>query len=202
MNRHQLIIEMTPRGEVVIDVGCDHGHHTRAIGAIGTEREPNRLPARTDIPLVVADGLAPFRRVDVAVITGMGAHTILRVLREGPTPKEAIVHAPEYSDRLRRGLASQGWRIINERLAPEANRFAEVIHIERGEELTCGYELEFGPMLPKDPLHLDHANQLLGHKLTVINKAPEGTRAHTEASGWIEWLRVYISKHSPTLSAT
>jgi tRNA A22 N-methylase len=150
----------------------------------------------------VADGLAPFRKVDVAVITGMGAHTILRILREGPTPTAAIVHAPEYSDRLRRGLAEQGWRIVNERLAPEANRYAEVIHIERGDELNRGYQLEFGPLLSNDPLHLDHANQLLGHKLTVIKKAPEGTRAHTEASGWIEWLREYISTYSPSDSTT
>jgi len=190
---------MTPAGEVVVDVGCDHGHHTRALGAIGTEREPNRLPARWDIPLVVADGLAPFRQVDVAVITGMGAHTILKILREGPTPKEAIVHAPEHSDRLRRGLAIQGWRIVNERLAPEAKRFAEVIHVERGDEQSSGYELEFGPLLAKDPLHIDHANQILNHKLSVVKKAPEGTRAHTEATGWIEWLKIYISKHSPSI---
>lgn len=187
---------MTPPGEVVIDVGCDHGQHTAALGAIGTERELHRLPARIDFPRVVADGLAPFKRVDVAVITGMGAHTILRILREGPKPRAAVVHAPEYSDRLRRGLAAEGWRIVDERLAPEAGRFAEVLLIEPGEMSESGYELEWGPHIPRDPLHLDHARQVLGHKRDVTRKAPAGTRGHEEAKGWVEWLEAYIDRHT------
>ena len=80
--RRRAILELArpyARG-VVVDVGCDHGHVAAALGAVGTERRSNRLPRRHDIPLVVADGIAPFRHVDLAVIAGMGPEKIFGIL--------------------------------------------------------------------------------------------------------------------------
>jgi tRNA A22 N-methylase len=180
---------MVPPGEVVVDVGCDHGKIAAALGAIGTEREPHRLPERRDFPLVVANGLRPFRSVDVAIITGMGHPTILEILSSGPRPRAAIVHTPQHADRLRQGLADRGWRIEAERLAPEGGRFAEIIRVVPGKEPHRGHPLWFGPLLAQDPLLEPHRQERLLHFQRLRNSTPENSPRRQEAEGWIHFLQ-------------
>jgi tRNA A22 N-methylase len=158
--RRDLLISLVPPGRRVIDVGADHGHVAAALGAIATERMPHRR-GRKDVRWVVADGLTPFREVDVAIIAGMGARTIEGILERGPRPRVAILHAPDDPQRLRTWLGSHGWRIDREGLAPEGNRFAEVVRAVPGEESATGLELAYGPRLltTGDPWlvpHLEH----------------------------------------------
>ena len=158
--RRALIAEMCPRGGFIVDVGADHGHVAHAVGAVAVEKHPRRM-GRSDVPWVVADGLSCFRGVDVAIIAGMGALTIAGILERGPAPAEAIVHAPDDPPTLRLLLDQLGWQIVNERLAPEARRFAEVLHIRHGRNEATGLPLELGPVLldGPDPLlqpHLTH----------------------------------------------
>ncbi|MEQ1566602.1 MAG: tRNA (adenine(22)-N(1))-methyltransferase TrmK [Myxococcota bacterium] len=161
--RRDLLIALCPRVDgLVVDVGADHGHVAHAVGAIATERAPQRI-GRRDVPWVVADGLAPFREVDVAIVAGMGAHTIAKILDRGPRPRVAVVvHAPDDPPELRLWLAANGWRIDEERLAPEAGRFAEVIRAVPGVESATGNELRFGPRLLSgdDPLLPEHLAEL------------------------------------------
>lgn len=160
---------------VLVDVGADHGHVASAVGAIATERMPGRI-GRRDVPWVVADGLAPFRYVDTAVIAGMGAHTILGILDRGPRPRRAlIVHAPDAPALLRRGLAERGWRIDHEMLAPEARRYAEVIRAIPGREPSTGAHLDLGPRLlvSDDPLLEAHLRVLCAH-LSGLEAATRG----------------------------
>lgn len=161
--RRDLIIRMTPPGDPIVDVGADHGHVAHALGAIATERMPGRI-GRRDVPWVVCDGLAAFREVDVAVIAGMGARTIAGILERGPTPRVAVLHAQDDPPLLRRWLAANGWAIEAEGLAPEANRFAEVIRAVRGHETAAGLELELGPRLLEgtDPHRRAHFEQVSG----------------------------------------
>ncbi|MFT4626818.1 MAG: tRNA A22 N-methylase [Myxococcota bacterium] len=157
-----------PDDGVIIDVGADHGHVAAAVGAIATERMPGRR-GRTDVPWVIADGLAPFRRVDTAIIAGMGARAILRILDRGPRPERAaIVHAQDDPIRLRCGLAACGWRIEAESLAWEAGRYAEIIRVEPGIEAATGCALELGPRLvrgdsPDLEAHLRHLRTYFAH---------------------------------------
>jgi tRNA A22 N-methylase len=174
----------------VVDVGCDHGHITRAVGAIGTERHPRRLPARRDLPLVVADGLTCFGHVGVAIIAGMGAEAIARILTLGPRPEVAVLHAPDRPAWLRSWCAGHGWRIDAEGLAPEAGRFAEVIRVVPGVEPHSGLALAFGPLLPADPLADAHAAQLMGWwdgiATQVRGRSPTKL---AEAEAWLAFLR-------------
>jgi tRNA A22 N-methylase len=134
-------------GDVVVDVGADHGHVAHALGAIATEAAENRI-GRRDVPWVVGDGLTPFDRVDVAVVAGMGWRTIARILDAGPRPtRAAILHAQDDPPSLRIWLADHGWRIDAEALAPEAGRFAEVVRAVPGVETATGHTLAFGPVL-------------------------------------------------------
>lgn len=150
---------------MIVDVGADHGHVAHAVGAIATEAAPGRI-GRRDVPWVIADGLAPFRHVDIAIVAGMGALTIARILAAAPRPTRAVVvHAQDDPPVLRAWLAANGWRIDAEALAPEASRFAEVIRAVPGVELATGPRLAFGPRLLAggDP-HLDaHLRHLHAH---------------------------------------
>jgi len=185
---------MAPRGSVMVDVGTDHGHVAYRIGAIGSEKEFHRLPNRKDVVRVVANGLRGFRSVDVAIITGMGPRPILEILKAGPRPTEAIVHTPRGSHVLRAGLAADGWRIQEERLAPENDAFAEIIRIREGEEKHRGHALEFGPYLPKDPLCRAHAQERLSAWKALLQQAPGHTQAHQRAKAWVEWLEELLER--------
>jgi len=194
--RREVIVDLAApyaRG-LVVDVGCDHGHTTRSLAdlgtatVVGTERRSNRLPRRADLALVVTDGLSGFERVDLAVITGMGPHTILGVLERGPRPSAAVVHSPDRTDTLRRGLKAQGWRIDAEALAPEGRGFAEVIRVLPGEELSQGLDLAFGPKLLDDPLLQPHIAYVLRHWRAIAAKAPPDSPGHDRALAWIPFL--------------
>ncbi len=164
LERRRVLRDLCPPGEVVVDVGADHGHVAAMVGGIATEKAPH-LVSRRDVPWVVADGLRPFRRVDVAIIAGMGARRIAQILADGPRPGVVVLHAQDDPVHLRRWLASHAWRIEREALAPEAGRFAEVVRAVPGAEPSSGLALDFGPwLLEHGHIHLvAHLRQLAGH---------------------------------------
>lgn len=152
--RIEAIVGLVPPGGVIVDVGADHGSVAERIGGIATERHPRRRSGRV-LPWVVADGLAPFRHVDTAVIAGMGARTIAAILDRGPTPRCVVLHADDEPSTLRGWLAERGWQIDAEALAPQGRRYAEVIRAVSGVEAATGLWLHHGPrLLQSDDPHL------------------------------------------------
>jgi tRNA A22 N-methylase len=188
--RTDLVLSLVPPGSVPIDVGADHGYVAAALGAIATERRPHRR-GRAAVRWVVADGLAPFRAVDVAIIAGMGAATIEGILDRGPRPRVAILHAPDDPQRLRGYLAANGWRIDDEGLAPEGNRFAEVIRAVAGHEPATGLELAYGPILLARgsrwlPAHLRHHRDHWARLADQLERrAPERAAAALERARFL-----------------
>lgn len=196
--RRQVLTRLCPDNTLIIDVGADHGHVAHAIGAIATERAPNRA-GRSDVPWVIADGLLPFRHVPCAIIAGMGAETIARILDAGPTPDVAIVHAQDDPIALRRLVVELGFRIDAEGLAREAGRYAEVLRILPGTETASGMVLDFGPRLlsGSDPHLIPHLTQLIGHFGRIAEhtrgRAPE---VHALTEERIAFLTAQVAAHS------
>jgi len=187
-DRRAVIAAMVPAGRRVIDVGADHGHLAHAIGAIATERLPHRA-GRSDVRWVIADGLAPFREVDVAVIAGMGADTIARILARGPRPALAVLHAQDAPPRLRSWLARNGWRIDAEALAPEARRFAEVVRVVPGTESATGLVLHYGPrLLDGGPWVVEHLTQRRAEWQGIAQATVHVPNRHKEALEHINFL--------------
>ncbi len=190
-DRRALLVALCPPGEVVVDVGADHGHVARALGAIATER----LPERVAVPSgrwVVGDGLRPFRHVDVAVVAGMGAHTIRKILEAGPRPTWLVAHAQDDPPALRRWLAANGWRIEREALCRGAGRFAEVVVATAGVETATGQALSFGPRLLErgDPLLAEHVAQQLQWLDGLLERVGDGVPA--KRAEWEERRRFLL----------
>lgn len=181
--RLDAIIRLARTGpEPRIDVGADHGRVASALGAIATEREPHRA-GTVDGRWVVCDGLAPFRDVGTAVIAGMGARTIARILGSAPPVRCAVLHAQDDAEAIRVWLAGHGWRITDEALAPDGRGFAEILRVEPGAERATGLELAYGPRLLErgDPLlavHLERALRVLEGLLA--EPLPADRRAEVE----------------------
>jgi tRNA A22 N-methylase len=189
-SRFDCILSLLPRGQTVIDVGADHGYVAHAVNGIATERMPHRR-GKQGRRWVVMDGLSAFRDVEVAVIAGMGALTIDRILRHGPRPRVIVVHAPDDPQTLRARLAQTGWRIEDERLAPEAGRFAEIIRLTQGQETTRGLFLEYGPVLLRRPSadlvqHLEHHRAYQQERARLTAQHDLGR--HTDARERIQFL--------------
>jgi tRNA A22 N-methylase len=179
--RHRKIVEMVPRGGFIVDVGADHAWVAREVEAVAVERHPHRRagPARW----VVADGLAPFREVDTAIIAGMGARKIVKILEGHCRPRTLVLAPQDDPGVLRVWLADHGWSIDAEALAPEAGDFAEVLRAVAGTEQASGLELFFGPRLlsGEDPLRSAWWDHRFRHWDQVARHAPAGSLAHRVA---------------------
>ncbi|MEM6929586.1 MAG: tRNA (adenine(22)-N(1))-methyltransferase TrmK [Myxococcota bacterium] len=176
-----------------VDVGADHGRIAERIGAIATERMPHRRSTAA-VSWVIADGLRAFARVDGAVIAGMGARTIARILTEGPTPGWAVLHAQDDPVALRHWLADHGFAIEAEGLAEEAGRFAEICRVRPGTEPASGRWLSFGPCLLRDghPLLLRHLEELRAYYAALAEQT-RGHDVHERYAGHVAFLDARIA---------
>jgi tRNA (adenine22-N1)-methyltransferase len=172
--RHQVLVELVPEAEIIIDVGADHGYVAKHLGAIATERMPHRRGS-THLRWVIADGLRCFRKADVAIIAGMGAAKIEAILADAPPISTIVVHATDSPARLRRFLAGNGWKIDDERLAPEGRGYAEVIRAVPGQESVSDLALEFGPVLitRNGPYHQAHFQDRKAYWENIRNMTAE-----------------------------
>jgi len=187
------LVRVEPYSDPIIDVGCDHGYIASAVHAIGSERAPNRLPNARSGQYVVADGLLPYSHVGMAIITGLGAREIARILDNGPTPEQAVLHAPDRPHWLRAWLADHGYRITHERLAPEARGFAEVMRVCRGVEPTRGHPLWFGPQLRNDPHVVAHVQkQLLRWRHIRQEVGESDLERSAEVAAWLTFLEALL----------
>ena len=166
--RLSVMAELVGECESYADIGCDHGRlgafllqtgrvkraqltdisadslqkARRLIGALG-------LGARVDFR--VGDGArALAAEPEVAVIAGMGGALIARLIRDGRAQLGAarLVLQPNVAARELRGtLVECGYRIYDERIAPDGRRNYVVIAAEPGAAHYSEAELTVGPIL-------------------------------------------------------
>jgi len=184
----------------VADIGTDHGRLPRLLRASGiasaciaTERD--RLPrfplAAGGIDLRRGDGLAPLRpedRVEVLVLTGMGSHTVLRILERTALDRlgiRRVVCQPQTDwPMLRRGLTERRLEIVDERLIRERGRYYLILAAEpRGElvhyrhpRLDHEQLLDAGPALAhsRDPVVVDYWRAQADRLTGIVRHASPG----------------------------
>ena len=182
--------------ECYADIGCDHGR-------LGAFLLQTGRCARAQLTDISADSLQKARRLvallglaervdfcvgdgaqalndvpEVTVIAGMGGATIARIIREGRERlgDSRLILQPNVAAReLREALVTCGYRIYDERIAPDGRRNYVIIAAEPGEARYTDDELEVGPVLLRDrPLELMPYAQF---RLRVARKALEGARS-------------------------
>jgi tRNA (adenine22-N1)-methyltransferase len=192
----------------VADVGTDHGILPRALLASGrashcvasdvagqaiqrareraeSGRLPDRLELRRGLGLKV---LTPADRIDVVVLSGMGARTILSVLEGGRARdlriRRLVIQPQSEPARVRRWLFDRGWRIVAERIVRERRRFYVAIAAEPAGARVAADPLPFdrelaeqaGPCLlvSGDPLVREYWAKTLREQQRILDLAEAG----------------------------
>ncbi|WP_425538228.1 tRNA (adenine(22)-N(1))-methyltransferase [Microaceticoccus formicicus] len=152
------ILQMIPSCKIVADIGTDHGilpillaESGRCEEIIATDISRESLdklvkkleenPEINNISTIVSDGLSKITEPypDVVVISGMGSRLIIKILEEASDKAKQIktfIFQPNTTvDELRVYLHDNGYKIINEALVYENNRFYNILATERNNEL-------------------------------------------------------------------
>ena len=184
-DRIRVLADRIPAGSRVADIGTDHAllprmllGEGRATWCIATEITPAALgrlvsrigdhPLPANFELRAGNGLAPLLpsdRLDVLVLAGMGAGTQVRILscphRAGLGNCRLVLQPQGEPAVLRRWLAGNGYRILEERL----------LRIRRSFHLTSAAIPADRPA-PADHPHLSREDLLVAGPLLVRSGDP------------------------------
>jgi tRNA A22 N-methylase len=162
-------LNLIPKGDAIADIGFDHGDFlvlaaARGHRVIGIERQSMCLSRfdtrhselktthREYITLRCGDGPAALQEQDnirTVTIAGLGERTIADWSQHMPSSVERIVVCPSgMRGSLRPDMRHAGFRIIDEYLAFDRDRFYPVIAWKRGKEpRPLDYRYRVGPVL-------------------------------------------------------
>lgn len=210
--RLETIASLVPVGVAVVDVGTDHAY----LPVLLAQQQKIRQAVATDIasgPCQAAEntvaqyglggvisvrqgnGLAQVTpaEAEVVAIAGMGGKTITTILEQGAEQLEQttrLVLQPMNGEReLRHWLQEHKWKIVDERLAYEANRFYVVMAAVPGVEQP--YEdiyYEVGPRLAAErPAGFVDYVQTLLHKYQGLLSSMNHSVAAQESARYREF---------------
>jgi tRNA (adenine22-N1)-methyltransferase len=208
---------MVPDGSRVADIGTDHGllprmllASGRAAHCIATDcaRGPRqqlvdfarrgtfveKLEFRSGFGLRV---LGPDDRLDVVVLSGLGARAVTRILDDRPPaelgPVRLLLQPQSEPALVRRWLFDREFAIVEEKLIKDRERFYVVIAAEPGPgPFGCEHPVldrseieEAGPCLVRssDPLVREFWERLLRHQERILSHA-SGGRGREAAERW------------------
>ncbi|EHJ57411.1 hypothetical protein HMPREF9318_00658 [Streptococcus urinalis FB127-CNA-2] len=169
------VAEFVPKGAVLLDVGSDHaylpiylvsqnqinsaiagevvaGPYQSALSNINMNQLNDKINAR------LANGLDAFNEndsVNVITICGMGGRLIVEILENGKSKlaniDRLILQPNNREDDLRNWLIHNHFKIIDETILSENDKFYEIIIAEKGSQKLNNIELRFGPKLLEKP---------------------------------------------------
>ncbi|MBE6081340.1 MAG: SAM-dependent methyltransferase [Tissierellaceae bacterium] len=172
------ILNFVPHNSIVGDIGTDHGYipvyliyNRISKKVIATDISKDSLDKakdyskkcglEKDIETRVGDGLEilkPFE-VDTLIIAGMGGLLINEILDKGKKITDSVINfifqPMGASDELRKYLINNNFKIIDERLAREGDKYYEIIFAQRGKSYIgkdIYYEIGEKLFINKDPL--------------------------------------------------
>ena len=188
------IAGLVPQGAVVADIGTDHARlplHLVSSGlsprVIATDlnekpyqgacRQIQAAGAGGRVEVRKGDGLEAIEpgEVEVVVIAGMGAATIQGILERSQGVlsgvKRLVLQPMSDVADLRNWLAGNGWRLVDEELVKEDEKFYVILAAEPGEQLyEDGFLLEVGPVLVNKctPVLVEYLEKLKGDYQRVL----------------------------------
>ncbi|HEX6852791.1 MAG TPA: class I SAM-dependent methyltransferase [Candidatus Polarisedimenticolaceae bacterium] len=162
------VASLVPEASRVADVGCDHGElarellrSARASFVVASDVVRTARAAGGEVDWRVGDGLSPLTpgdRLDVVVLAGMGAATLLRILDRRRLDelgvRRLVVQPQTEPHRVRATMLERGFAVVDEAAAEDAGRFYAAIAFERGFGLPAFGGLEPGDTLAAGPVLL------------------------------------------------
>jgi tRNA (adenine22-N1)-methyltransferase len=217
-NRLQLIASKIPKGLTIIDIGTDHAYLpiyliNKGISQKVIATEINQGPyekaqenikkagLQNFIELRQGSGFKPVKpkEGDIAVVAGMGAATIVDIIKESrhaaDSFKSLILQPMRNQAELRKYLYATGYEIIDEDVARDENKFYEVI-VARKAHLAHFDEIDIivGPVLRKKKTPV--AMEYLNYRIKVLQNLIEDLKAFNS-----EAVRRAVLKHEKQLMA-
>jgi len=209
-NRLKIIGSMIEKGSTVVDIGSDHaylpiylvkeGISQRVIateilsGPFERARENIKKSCYQDfIQLRYGSGLKPIKpgEVDVAVIAGMGANTMINIIEESretvDSLKKLILQPMCNQARLRKHLFQRAYTIIDEDVAMDANKYYEIIVAQKASIVAFDeIDILVGPVLrcKKTPV----VEEYIHYRIKKLQKILETLEASNSRAGEIALL--------------
>ena len=161
-DRLQTIVDLVPKNSKVIDIGTDHAYvpiylylNNITADITATDISSNVLKSTYNnlkkynledkIKLILSDG---FKNVtdtyDLAIIAGMGTHTIIDILKAKDLPKTLIISSNNDYPLLREYLNSINYTLSKEMAILDNNKYYLIMYYVYGKENLSKEEILFG----------------------------------------------------------
>jgi len=224
-DRLQAIANFIPKNTIVADIGTDHGYipiyliekgiSKRVIATDISRNSLNKIveymgEGRYDgkIDTRVGDGLEPIKpfEVDTVVIAGMGGLLIRDILDGDEYKRDSITNfilQPNVAAReLRMYLYENNFKIVDEALVKEEDRFYEVIWAKKGKdyvERDIYYEIGKKLLSNRDPLLKEFICNKIDIKKGILKElegkdTPKVMDRHGELIENIDELRMVLDE--------
>lgn len=172
-NRLKEIASFIPDNIKMVDIGCDHAlldiylyKNRKNIKIIASDINENALEqAKKNIKKYKLDKFIETRlsngldninsnEIDTIVISGMGSHTIVGILRMNQKKlinvDNIIIQSNNHIDFLRERILELNYYIDSEKLVKDNNIIYTIISFKKGKEKYNKKEIYFGPYLLKE----------------------------------------------------
>ena len=179
-NRLQTVAGYVRSGDVIADIGTDHGYLAVFLlemgispyailgdvneGPLSSAAEQVNLAGlqeRTSVKLGNGLDVLEGESVDTVIIAGMGGPLIAQILNNGEkrfsNVRRLILQPNVAADHIRLWLYTHGWELIDEKIIEEDGHIYEVITAEKGDPakhydgMAQDKQLWLGPILLKEP---------------------------------------------------
>ena len=193
--RLEAISSLIPNNSKVIDIGCDHGlldiylfqkkiskkiiasdvNNNALSNAVKNIKKHN---LENNIETRLGNGLDTLKETDdinTIIISGMGAHTIVGILKNNVKKLKKIEHIIIQSNTkiefLRREIIKLNYFIEDEDLVEDNKKIYTIIKFKKGKKKYTKKELFFGPILvKKNSVLFQKYNQQELAKLNILLK--------------------------------
>lgn len=194
-NRLEAISSLIPNNSKVIDIGCDHGLldiylYQKKISnkIIASDINQNALNNAKEnikknkleniIETRLGNGLDTLNEtddIDTIIISGMGAHTAVGIIKKNIEKlkkiKTIVIQSNTKIEFLRKEITKLNYIISDELLVEDNKKIYTIIKFEKGKKKYNKKELFFGPILLKKNSQLFQKNNKLElEKLNLVLK--------------------------------
>lgn len=203
--RLKAIADLVSQNSKIVDIGCDHGlvdiylyQNNITSNIIASDINKNALEnafkniklnrLEDKIQLRLGNGLDVVSKednVDTIIISGMGSHTIVGILKNNlfklRNIKTIIIESNNQHEFLRTEITKLGYFIDNEVIVKDGNKIYIIIKFIKGKKKYTKKELYFGPVLLKENTELfkEYTNIKLT-KLKILIKLIPNKKKYTK----------------------